>query len=152
LSKLISESYALRPSLAAETISDADQAIALTSQDRLIALVRRAGAIYWAKAIAGVVLAQQVRALHAQLSEKLCVFALGHQDLSGAKQTLEPLDGASRQIELDGLRCLGAWCDAQPADIGTRVRLRFPASPALDDPPEQPFGEIGPLIVRRAAS
>lgn len=152
LSKLISEYYALRPSLAAETVSDADRAIALTRQDRLIALVRRAGAIYWAKAIAGVVLAQQVRTLHAQLGEELCVFAVGHQDLSGAKQTLEPFDGASTQIELDGLRCLGAWCRSQPADIGTRVRLRLPASPELDDPPERPFAEIGPPIVRRAAN
>jgi hypothetical protein len=152
LSKLISENYALGPSLAALKMSDVDRAIALTSQDHLIALVRRAGAIYWAKAIAGVVLAQQVKTLHAQLGEELYVFALGHQDLAGAKQQFEPLDGASAQIETDGLRCLGAWCRTQLDDTGKRVRLRLPASPALDDPPEPPFAEIGPSIVRRAAS
>jgi hypothetical protein len=152
VSKLISGNYELGPSLAALKMSDADRAIALTSHDRLIALVRRAGAIYWAKAIAGVVLAQQVKTLYAQLGEELYVFALGHQDLAGAKQQFEPLDEASAQIELDGLHCLGAWCHAQLDDIGKRVRLRLPASPALDDPPEPPFAEIGPSIVRRAAS
>jgi hypothetical protein len=152
LSWLISENYELGPSLAALKMSDADRAIALTSQDDLIALVRRAGAIYSAKAIAGVVLAQQVKTLYAQLGEELYDFALKHQDLAGAKLQFEPLDTAGEQIEFDGLRCLSAWCHAQLDDTGKRVRLRLPASPALDDPPEQAFAEIGPSIVRRAAS
>lgn len=152
LSRVVREHYALRPQLAADAISDIDRAVALAGVERVTELVRRGGAIYWGRTIAGVVRAQDVRALHAQLGEEVCRFAVAHQDLSGPKQPLEQLDGAATRIEQDGWRCLGAWCHDQPADIGMRVRLRLPARPELDDQPEPLFADIGPAIIRYAAS
>jgi hypothetical protein len=51
-----------------------------------------------------------------------------------------------------GWRCVGAWCHILPAGVGTRVRLKVAPRDALDRLPEHPFHEIGPSIVRRAAS
>jgi hypothetical protein len=47
------------------------------------------------------------------------------------------------------LRCLGAWCKAQIAGVGLRVRLKLAPYPALDDAVKRPFDELGPAIVRR---
>ena len=52
------------------------------------------------------------------------------------------------QIAEDGMRCLGGWCQSQSAAISERVRLKTPASPALDDSADGPFKEIGPAIIR----
>jgi hypothetical protein len=151
LTALVHRRYALASWVAPEAISAADRAIALAGAEHLMVLARRAGAICWASTIAGAVLTQQVRALHAQLGEELCSFAVAHRDLSAAKRQLEPLDGIAARLDEDGRRCLGAWCHAQPTATGIRVRLKLPASRALDDPPEHPFDEIGPAIVHRAA-
>ena len=151
LSATITEHYALPAPVAPEALSEADRAIALLGAEELADLVSRAGAIFWANAIANVVLAADVRWLHEQLGEELCALALANRNLAGPAPPLEPLDGVEARIREDGERCLAAWCRAQPAAVGVRVRLKRAPSAALDDAPQDPFAEIGAPIVRCAA-
>ncbi len=152
LCAIISDFYALAAPIGPEAVSQLDQNIALLPIGRIGDVVRRAGAVYWADAIANVVRAEEVRLLHDRLGEPLCAFALANRKLSGPPGRLEPIDAADAQIAQDGLRCLGAWCQSQPEAIGGRVRLKCPASPALDEMAQKPFDDLGPAIIRCAAS
>jgi hypothetical protein len=157
LSQLIDNRYALAAPIAEDVIEDGDRTIALSPAERLLDLIRRAGAIYWANAIANVVLAEEVRWLHEQLGGALCAFALANRDLSGPGETLEPLVSVSERITEDGERCFAAWCQSLPEAVGARVRLKLSAryEPSTYGPGEglaESFAAIGPSIVRRAAS
>jgi len=143
------ERYGLARAIAAEDVSDTDRSIALASSEQLAELVRRAGAIYWANSIANTIRAADAAAFDAALGEALCVVALANRDLSGPMQPLTPYDQLGTRVMEDGLRCLGAWCKAQTAGVGLRVRLKLAPNPALDDAVNRPFDELGPAIVRR---
>jgi hypothetical protein len=151
VSAIITDFYALAPPVGPEALSPSDQTIALLPAGRMGDVVRRAGAVYWANAIANMVRAEEVRWLRDQLGETLCAFALANRNLSGPPGKLEPADGADAQIVEDGIRCLGAWCQSQPDAVGGRVRLKSAATPALDDRARPPFDEIGPAIIHCAA-
>jgi hypothetical protein len=152
LSAMVIDCYELVPASCAAFIDDCDRAIALSSAERLSELSRRAGAIFWARAIAGVILAAQVKVLHEQLGEPLYSLALTHQDLSGPQQPLEPIETIGARIYDDGWRCLAAWCVSQPEEVSARVRLKLAACAAFDAPTETPFETCGPAIVRAAAA
>jgi hypothetical protein len=149
LSGLVHSRYGLAHAIAAEDMSDTDRLIALASPEQLAELVRRAGAIYWANSIATTIRAADAAAFDAALGEARCVVALANRDLSGPMQTLTPYDQLGARVMQDGLRCLGAWCKAQAAGVGQRVRLKLAPNPALDDAVQRPFDELGPAIVRR---
>jgi hypothetical protein len=149
LSGLVHSRYGLARAIAAEDVSDTDRLIALASPEQLAEVVRRAGAIYWADSIANTVRAADAAALDAALGEALCVVALANRDLSGPMQPLTPYDQLGTRVMGDGLRCLGAWCKAQAAGVGTRVRLKLAPNLALDDAVKRPFDELGSAIVRR---
>ena len=150
LSGLVHSRYGLAGAVAVENVSDIDRSIALASSEQLAELVRRAGAIYWANGIATTVRAADAAAFDAALGETLCVVALANRDLSGPIQPLTPYDQLGARVTADGLRCLGAWCKAQPPGVGQRVRLKLPPHPILDGAVSRPFDELGPAIVRRA--
>jgi hypothetical protein len=152
VSEMIIERCALVPACDPFLIDDCDRAIALASAERLGELSQRAGAIYWARTIARVILAADVKALHEQLGEPLCILGLAHHDLSGPEQSLEPIETIGARIKDDGLRCLAAWCASQPGAVNARVRLKLAACAALDIAAEMPLRECGPAIVRRAAA
>jgi hypothetical protein len=152
LSAIIHAYYALGPWIPPEAVTEVDRAIALCSTTQLKILAQRSGVIFWANTIANVILSRQVETLHQQLGEALCSFALSNRDLSGPEQSLEPLHNIRLRAVEHGWRCIGAWCHILPAGVGTRVRLKVAARDALDRLPEHPFHEIGPSIVRRAAS
>jgi YOP proteins translocation protein K (YscK) len=152
LSAMVSDFYALAAPIGPGALDELDQNIALLPVARIGEVVRRAGVVYWANAIANVVRAEEVRRLRNLLGETLCAFALAHRNLSGPPRTLEPVDGADARITEDGMRCLGAWCQSQPEAVGGRVRLKSHAHPALDERAPRPFDEIGPAIIRCAAS
>jgi hypothetical protein len=152
LSAIIHAHYSLGPFIPPEGCSDIDRAVALGPAAQLLILAERSGAIYWANTIANVILSRQVETLHQQLGEPLCGFALAHRDLSGPEQSLEPLHNVRARMVEDGWRCLSAWCQAVPAGVGARVRLKVAPMDALDRPPRGRFYEIGPSIVRRAAN
>lgn len=149
LSGLVLSRYGLARTIAADDVSDADRSIALASSEQLAEVVRRAGAIYWANSIATTVRAADAAAFDAALGEALCVLALANRDLSGPMQPLTPYDQLGARVTEDGLRCLGAWCKAQAAGVGMRVRLKLASNRALDDVVKRPFDELGPAIVRR---
>jgi hypothetical protein len=152
LSKIITDFYALAAPVAPELLGQVDQHVALLPVGRIGDLVRRAGVVYWAAAIANMVRAEEVRWLRDKLGETLCTFALANRNLAGPPRRLEPVDGADARIVEDGIRCLGAWCGSQPPAVGGRVRLKTAAHPALDDGVQGPFDEIGPAIIRCVAS
>jgi hypothetical protein len=152
LSAMIANFYTLAAPFGPETVSPADQKVALLPAARVADVIRRAGVIYRANAIANVVRAEEVRWLRDRLGETLYTFALANRSLSGPAAKLDLTDGADAQMTDDGARCLAAWCQSQPAAIGGRVRLKSPASPALDDIVQGPFNELGPAIVRCAAA
>jgi hypothetical protein len=152
LSTIISEFYALAAPVGPQAVGQLDQNVALLPVGRIGDVVRRAGVVYWATAIANMVRAEEVRWLRDQLGEALCTFALANRNLSGPPRKLEPVDGADARITEDGMRCLGAWCQSQPEAVGGRVRLKSPAHAALDDRAQSPLDEIGPAIIRCAAS
>jgi len=152
LSELIDQRYALAAPIAEDAVEESDRNIAVSSAERLLDLIRRAGAIYWASAIANVVLAEEVRSLHEQLGEALCAFALANRDLSGPGETLEPLMSAGERVTEDGERCFAAWCQSLPEAVAARVWLKLPTTSEPGGEPVEPFAAIGPSIVRRAAS
>jgi hypothetical protein len=152
LSAIIGDFYALTAAVGPEAVGQLDQNVALLPVGRIGDVVRHAGAVYWAGAIANMVRAEEVRWLRDKLGEALCTFALANRKLSGPPRKLEPVDGAEARIAEDGMRCLGAWCQSQPEAVGRRVCLKSPAHPALDDRAQSPFDEIGPAIIRCAAS
>ena len=152
LSAIIGDFYALTAAVGPEAVGQLDQNVALLQVGRIADLVRRAGVVYWAAAIANMVRAEEVRWLRDQLGEALCTFALANRNLSGPPRKLEAINGADAQIAEDGMRCLGAWCQSLPEAVGGRVRLKSPAHPALDGPAQTPFDEVGPAIIRCAAS
>jgi hypothetical protein len=152
LSAMISAFYALAAPVGPDAVSPADQKVTLLPAASVSNIVRRAGAIYWANAIANTVRAEEVRWLRDRLGEAIYTFALENRNLSGPPGKLDMADGADTRIVEDGVRCLGAWCQSQHAAIGGRVRLKSPASLALDGIVQSPFNEIGPAIIRCAAA
>lgn len=146
LSTLLTELHALSddavPSVAARRLASASSA-------ELLAFVRRFGAVYWARAIAGTIESAAVVALKQTLGEEVYAAALAHRDLAGGERALPPwkdLDGA---VMSAGLRCLAAWCAREGAGLTQRVRLRLPHDSAFDDPIVPPFDQAGPAIVDR---
>jgi hypothetical protein len=152
LSVMIVEFYGLAAPIGPDAVSPADQKIATLPAASISNVVRRAGAVYWANAIAGAVRAEEVRWLRDRLGEAIHTFALENRKLSGSPEKLDMADGGDTRIVEDGVRCLAAWCRSQPAAIGERVRLKSPPSLALDGAVQSPFNEIGPAIIRCAAA
>lgn len=152
VSDLIRAHYGLAPWVAPEACDQPDRAIALASAEQLAALARRCGAIYHSAAIANVILAHHVAVLHQQLGEDLCGFAVAHRDLAGSVERVEPLTTLSAAVSDDGWCCLGAWCHAQPREIGMRVRLKLAPHQMLDGEPVAGLAQLGCAIVRRVAA
>jgi YOP proteins translocation protein K (YscK) len=152
LNDLIQATYRLAPVGPAEACSETDRAIALAPASRLAEIARRSGAVFWSAAIAKAVVVSQLTALHEQLGEELHRFALAHRDLAGPPRSIEPIMEAGARIARDGWLCVGAWCHAQSEAVGARVLLKLSPDHGIDWTPESPFAELGPDIVRRAAS
>jgi hypothetical protein len=151
LSPMISAFYGLAAPVGPDAVSPADQKVALLPVAHVGDVVRRAGAVYWANAIANALRAEEVRWLRERLGNPLYTFALENRKLSGPPEKVDMADGMDTRIVEDGVRCLAAWCRSQPAAIGDRVRLKSPASPMLEGTLPIPFNEIGPAIIRCAA-
>jgi hypothetical protein len=150
LSAGISEFYALATPVGPDAANAADQRIALLAAGKTRDLVRRAGAIYWANTIANAIRADEVRPLRSRLGDELYAFAVANRHLSERSGRLDLADATDAQIDEDGWRCLGGWCESQHKAVSERVRLKSPASPAIDGDVTGPFSEIGPAIVRCA--
>jgi hypothetical protein len=152
LSQVISTRYLLTGWVDPEQCNEADRVIALTSGERLAEIAMRAGAIFWSTEIARVVLSKHAASLHRQLGESICASAIANRDLAGPVGRLKLVRDLVALVKEDGLRCLSAWCQAQPSGVSRRVRLKLPPAEAFDRTPRSPFVDVGPVIVRRAAN
>lgn len=152
LSAAVRQHYGLGPWIDPDSVDEVDRVIALAPADDLPDLAARAGAIYWSSVIASTVLAKAVNALHQQLGDELCGYAINQRDLAGPAQSLEPLDTVGDRIEDDGWRCLSAWCASVAPGIGQRVRLKLPKDSIADLPAPPEFAARGAEIIRRAAA
>jgi hypothetical protein len=150
LSAMVNDFYSLAAPIGPDAAIPADQRVTLRPAGRTRDLVRRAGVLYWANAIANTVRAEDVRRLRGRLGDALYAFAIANRQLSAPSQMLDLADATDTRIDEDGMRCLGAWCQSQPEAVGGRVRLKSPASAALDGSADSPFNEIGPAIIRCA--
>jgi hypothetical protein len=150
LSAIINNFYGLAAPVGPDDASPSDQRVTLLPAGKTRDLVRRAGALYWANSIANTVRAEDVRRLRGRLGDALYAFAIANRHLSASSRTPDLADATDARIDEDGMRCLGAWCQSQPEAVGGRVRLKSPASAALDGSVDIPFNEIGPAIIRCA--
>lgn len=135
-----------------EDIGEADGAAAplvLAPPGRLEAVIRQAGAVYWARAIVGQIDANAVTVIRQTLGEETYAAAIAHRDLANSDADLPPLQELEGEVAAAGRRCLSAWCTRQPAGIGQRVRLKLPPSVELDDPAIPLFDDVGVRIVER---
>lgn len=149
LSALLKRKFSLgdpeRPSEAA------DRTIALMPEDRLSGIARRAGAVYWAGAVAQEVRAERVAALKEAIGEDAYTAALAHRGEAVATEAPPDPQRLAELIEQDGRRCLSAWLAIQSDSVAARVRLRFADEFELAEPGEA-LREAGPRIMRLLAA
>jgi hypothetical protein len=152
LAAMVRAHYTLPLGLGVYDVEDEDMAIAMATPDILVQIVPRAGAIYWAAAIANTVYAADVAALQAEIGEDLCTYALKHRDLAGPETAFPAIDKAAELIAESGWRCLSAWCVSLDPAVNARVRLKLPPIDSFDEAPPAALSETGPKIIRRAAA
>lgn len=148
LSALLAETYALSDDCG-DAPSTSCQKVALASETQLEDLVRQAGAIYWARAIAGEIESGVVTALKEAIGEGAYAAAIAHHDLAASEAELPTSEQLNEAITTAGLHCLEAWCARQPRGLAQRIRLKLPDSFELDEAAIPPFDEAGPRIVDR---
>jgi hypothetical protein len=152
VSILLTETYALPADDDAGELSEAGNRLAVASGTDLMIMARRFGAVYWARAIAGVIQSSAVVTLKQSLGDEIYTAALAHRDLAGPDRVLPEHETIETATTAAGLRCIAAWCSAQPAWVAQRIRLKFPDGTELDEPVAAPFDEVGPPIINRVAS
>jgi hypothetical protein len=152
LSQMIASHYRLPPPSTEDGVEAADRAIALTPVATLPEIASRAGAIWWAAAIANTVMARDVSALHDAIGEPLCSYAVKHRELAGPELPLSPFETLSERMTADGWRCFAAWCDSVDPAMGARTALKLPVLDALAGSLPEPLAKAGPAIIRRAAA
>ena len=152
LSSLLTEIYALSDDDGGEEVHVSGQRLALASSGELAALVRRSGAVYWARAISGTIESAGVVALKQTLGDDAYAAALANRDLAAGERTLPAWKDLDGVVTSAGLRCLAAWCARQPVGLAQRIRLKLADSIELDGPVVPPFDQAGPAIVDRLSA
>lgn len=124
--------------------ASAEQALAL-SLDGLgvVGLMQQAGAVWHGRAIIRVIDGADVRSLVREIGPGLRMLAIRHAAL--APPEIEPREAGALPafIAEDGLRCVIAWCVAQPGPVGRRLLLRLPHVAE----PDATHRAAGPAIV-----
>lgn len=149
LSSLLTEIYVLSDDVGDEALSGPGRRLALASSAELAVSVRRFGAVYWARAIAGTIESAAVVALKQTLGDDVYAAALANRDLAGGERALPAWKDLDDAVTSAGLCCLSAWCARQPAGVAQRIRLKLASGIALDGPVVPPFDQAGPAIVDR---
>jgi hypothetical protein len=149
LSALLVEPHALSDDFGEGAPTDPVRQLASASGAHAEALVRRCGAVYWARALLGQIEATAVVAIKQALGDEAYAIAIAHRDLAGPDINLPPVSQLDAAVTAAGTRCLAAWCALQPPGVAQRVRLMLPVTAELAEPPAGPFEEAGPRIVDR---
>jgi hypothetical protein len=151
LSALLAGTFALSEDFGDGVPSHAALKLGRASSADLSRLVRQCGAVYWARAIVGVIEAKSVVTLQQTLGDDAYAAALAHRDLATPDPTLPARDDLDPAVSSAGFRCLAAWCALQPPAFAQRLRLKFPDQAELDEVVAPPFDIVGPPIVDRLA-
>ncbi len=91
----------------------------------LIGLAHQAGAIWHGRMIVRMIDGATVRRLLCVIGPGLRSFAMSHAGLVPASVQPVAVETLPEAIARDGLACLVAWCDTQPAPLGQRLTLRL---------------------------
>lgn len=159
LSALLSRRLSL-PACTAEDLAAPEGRFAQLEGDDLAGALRQIGAIWHARAIRRVILAEPLRQLVERLGRDNHRAALRFIDLApdpDAGDDRDVPDGGDApdvdallsSIERDGLIALNAWCRRQPAALALRLHLKLPPCPEADDEPPAGHRERGVAIVDR---
>ncbi len=89
-------------------------------------LVQQAGAVWHGRTVIRIIDGVEVRSLVAQLGPGLRMLAIRHAALAPQEVEPKPSRALPAVIADDGLRCVIAWCVAQPGPAGRRLLLRLP--------------------------
>lgn len=153
LSALLAERFALSP-LAADELATPEGRFALLEGDELESAVRRIGAIWHAKKIRKIILAEPLRRLIERLGRDnhraaLRFIDLAPEDGDETGGDITDVDTLLSWIERDGLIAVNAWRRHQPAALAERLRLKLPPCPDVDDEPPASHADRGLIIVDR---
>jgi len=151
LSRIIVKHYELAAPVDESSVEEVDRNIALSSDAELREVILRSGAIYWANAIANVVLAEKLRSLHEHIGEAVCSFALTNRDLSGGGEAFMLLANTKEVVVRDGERCMAVWCQSVSPAVGGRVGIRLSGTSRQIAGPTDHMAKTASVIVRRAA-
>jgi hypothetical protein len=118
--------------------------------------VRRIGAVWHARTIAAIIIADSLKELISWLGRegyrgalrhvKLATADVDHDVIGEDKPNIEML---CEMIERDGQHCVHAWCHHQPAFLAKRLLLKMPPMVEIDDQSLEQFREQGLLIADR---
>ena len=154
LSTVIERRFNLTPCTADDVETPAGRFARLEGRD-LGAVVQRIGAIWHARSIAAVILAEPLKVLIDWLGRDGYRAALAHIELAQAEADKEivgdkpDIDRLCLTIMQDGERCISAWCQKQPASLGRRLALKLPPEADLDERWPEGFREKGAAIADR---
>ena len=151
LSAVLTRRFSLTP-CTAEDLDTPEGRFALLEGAALDDAIRRIGAVWNARTIAAVILADCLKELVAWLGRDGYRQALRHvkrapadvdRDIIGDKPDIERL---CKTIERDGQYCVHVWCEHQPAFLARRILLKLPPIPEIDNPSLERFQDQGLLI------
>lgn len=140
---------------AADDLKTPEGRFALLEGAALGVAVRRIGAIWHARSIAAIILADSLKELIAWLGRDGHRAVLRHvklacigvdRDIVGDKPKIDLL---CELIERDGRHCIEAWCGQQQDCLAKRLLLKLPPIAAVDDRAHERFREQGVLIADR---
>ena len=121
--------------------------------------LRHVGAIWHARSLRRIILAEPLRQLMDRLGRNIYQAALRGIDLApdeapdvtDASETPPDIDRLLDRIERDGLAAVNAWCRQQPAALGARLKLKLRPCPEADGEPTAGHRAYGPIIVDRVS-
>ncbi|MGI9451461.1 MAG: SctK family type III secretion system sorting platform protein, partial [Geminicoccaceae bacterium] len=154
LSDVLTRRFSLVPCVA-EDLDTPEGRFALLEGAALDDAIRRIGAVWNARTIAAIILADCLKELVAWLGRDGYRQALRHvklapadvnNDVVGDKPDIELL---CKTIERDGQYCVNAWCEHQPAFLARRILLKLPPIAEIDDQSFEQFQDQGLLITDR---
>ncbi|MGI9420100.1 MAG: SctK family type III secretion system sorting platform protein [Geminicoccaceae bacterium] len=157
LSDQLAELFALEP-CTSEDLATPEGRFAALEDEELESALRRVGAIWHARTIRKIILAERLRELVVWLGRDNHRAALRFIDLApeeppgsddGSDDDAPDLQVLMGRIERDGLMAVNAWCRHQPAALAERLRLKLPPGPETDDEPPATHIDRGLLIVDR---
>ncbi|MGI9500010.1 MAG: SctK family type III secretion system sorting platform protein [Geminicoccaceae bacterium] len=153
LSALLARHVAL-PSCMTEDLETPEGRFARLEDEDLENALRRIGAIWHARKIRNLIMAEPLRQLIEQLGRDNHRTALRLIDLSpeddpanGDGEAASDVDGLMGWIERDGLIAVNAWCRHQPAALALRLRLKLRPCPEADDEPPARHRDLAVAIV-----